>query len=144
MSWDRVEPEGWTPPKGYSSGALGRAGGRPLFVAGQVSWDEHERLVGPGDFASQFRQALSNFVTIVRAGGGCPADIATMTVFVSDKDAYVAARREIGAAWRDLVGRSYPAMALVEVASLLEEGAMVEIQGIAWVGGRDDGGEAGA
>jgi enamine deaminase RidA (YjgF/YER057c/UK114 family) len=131
MSLEPVDPEGWKPPKGYSNGMLAPAGARLLFVAGQVAWDAEAQLVGPGDFAAQFRQALENVVAVVRTAGGEPGHLGQLTIFVTDKRQYVAALREIGATWREVVGRHYPAMALVEVAGLLEEGALVEIQGLA-------------
>jgi enamine deaminase RidA (YjgF/YER057c/UK114 family) len=131
MSLEPVDPEGWQPPKGYSNGMLAPAGARLLFVAGQVAWDAEARIVGPGDFAAQFRQALENVVAVVRTAGGEPGHLGQLTIFVTDKRQYVAALRELGATWREVVGRHYPAMALVEVAGLLEEGALVEIQALA-------------
>jgi len=128
-----VNPESLGVPKGYSNGILFPAGGRPLFVAGQVAWDEHQRLVGAGDFAAQFAQALTNFLTVVRAAGGTPESVGSMTVFVTDKAAYLASLRSLGPLWRERMGRHFPAMALVQVAGLVEDGALVEIQGIAWV-----------
>jgi len=123
-----VDPAGWKKPSGYSNGALAPAGARLLCVAGQVAWNAEQELVGRGDFVAQFRQALANVVAVVRAAGGEPAHLLELTIFVTDKAAYVADLRAIGAAWRDVVGRHYPAMALVEVAGLLEDGAQVEIQ----------------
>jgi len=131
MSLEPVDPEGWKPPKGYSNGMLAPPGARLLFVAGQVAWDAEAHIVGPGDFVAQFRQALENVVAVVRAAGGEPGHLGQLTIFVTDKRQYVQALRPIGAAWREVVGRHYPAMALVEVAGLLEEGALVEIQGLA-------------
>jgi len=126
-----VHPDGWMQPKGYSSGVLAPPGARILFVAGQVAWDAREQLVGAGDFAAQFEQALRNVLEVVRAAGGSPADVARLTVFVSDKQAYAAVPKELGLVWRRLMGRHYPAMALVEVSALLEEGALVEIEATA-------------
>ena len=130
-AFESIQPPGWKPPRGYSNGIVVPPGARLCFVAGQIAWDAEQRLVGAGDFAVQFRQALANVVAVVRAAGGAPADLAQLTVFVTDKRQYAASLRELGAAWRDLVGTTYPAMALVEVADLLEPGALVEIQGIA-------------
>lgn len=124
-----IQPEGWAAPKGYANGMLAPAGARLLFVAGQIAWDADQQLVGPGDFAAQFRQALENVVAVVRAAGGEPEHLVRVVVYVTDKQAYLGALREVGAAWRESVGRHYPAMALVEVADLLEEGALVEIEG---------------
>lgn len=123
-----VQPPGWAPPKGYSNGYVV---GNVLFVAGQVAWDADQRLVGEGDFAAQFAQALRN-VKAVLDTAGCPvARVGRVTVYVTDKDAYVAAIKAVGAAWRETFGRHYPAMALVQVAALLEPGAMVEIEATA-------------
>jgi enamine deaminase RidA (YjgF/YER057c/UK114 family) len=102
-----------------------------LFVAGQIAWDEKHHLVGRGDFAAQFAQALRNVVAVVRAAGGWPDHIVRMTVYVKDKRQYLAKSAEIGAAWREIVGKHFPAMALVQVADLLEEGALVEIEATA-------------
>jgi len=128
-----IEPAGWPRPKGYSDGMLAPAGARILFVAGQVGWDVDRRLVGRDDFAAQFAQALRNVVAVVRASGGLPEHITRVTLYVTDKREYVAAQERIGASWRETVGRHYPAMALVEVAGLLEPGALVEIEATAAV-----------
>jgi enamine deaminase RidA (YjgF/YER057c/UK114 family) len=128
-----IEPAGWPRPKGYSDGMLAPAGARILFVAGQIGWDGDRKLVGPGDFAAQFAQALKNVVAVVRAAGGSPEHIARMTLYVTDKREYVAKLAEIGAAWREILGRHYPAMALLEVSGLLEPGALVEIEATAAV-----------
>lgn len=131
MKHETIQPADWAAPKGYANGVLAPAGARLLAVAGQVSWDAQQRLVGPGDFAAQFRQALANVLAVVRAAGGAPEHLLQLTIFVIDKDQYLACTRQLGAAWRELVGRHYPAMALVQVAALLEEGALVEIQALA-------------
>lgn len=131
-SLQRLEPRGLAPAKGYSHGILGPSGGRVLFLAGQIGWNEDEELVGPG-FAEQFDRALENLLVVVRSAGGRPEGLGQLTVFVTDKQEYLAARRELGEIWRRRVGRTWPAMALVEVSDLLEEGAKVEIQGIAVV-----------
>lgn len=126
-----IQPVGWKAPRGYSNGILAPAGARTLYIAGQVAWDEEQRLVGAAEFAPQFRQALSNVVRIVRAAGGNSAHLVRLTVYVTDKRAYLASTRELGAIWRELIGSWYPAMALVEVAGLLEPGALVEIEATA-------------
>jgi len=131
MKLEPIQPPGWAAPKGYSSGVLAPAGSRLLAVAGQIAWDAEQRLVGREDFALQFRTALANVVAVVRAAGGGPEHLLQLTIYVTDKRAYLACTRELGAAWKELVGRHYPAMALVEVADLLEEGAQVEIQALA-------------
>ena len=129
-----VQPAGWKTPRGYANGVLAPAGSRTLYIAGQIAWDAEQRLVGGSDFAAQFRQALSNVLAVVDAAGGEPAHLASLTVFVKDKQAYLASSKALGALWRELVGRHYPAMALVEVSDLLEKGALVEIQAVAAIG----------
>jgi enamine deaminase RidA (YjgF/YER057c/UK114 family) len=128
-----LQPPGWAAPRGYANGMLVPAGARLCFVAGQVAWDARQQLVGEGDFALQFRRALENVLAVVAQAGGRPEHLASMTIYVTDKRQYVAAARAIGAHWRELCGKHYPAMALVEVAGLLEEGALVEIQAVAAV-----------
>jgi len=128
---EAIEPAGWPRPRGYSDGMLASGASRMLFVAGQIAWDEKHRLVGAGDVAAQFAQALRNVVAVVRAAGGWPDHIVRMTVYVVDKRQYLAKTAEIGAAWREILGKHFPAMALVQVADLLEEGALVEIEATA-------------
>jgi enamine deaminase RidA (YjgF/YER057c/UK114 family) len=134
MTLEPIQPPGWKPPRGYSNALRAPRGARLLFVAGQVAWDAEQRLVGGTDFKAQFRQALANVIAVVEAGGGKARDIASLTIFVVDKRRYAESTRELGAVWRDLMGRHYPAMALVEVAGLLEPGALVEIQAVAAIG----------
>lgn len=129
-----VRPEGWKAPLGYENGILVEPGGRHLFIAGQIAWDADQKLVGKGDMAKQFIQALDNVLSVVDEAGGLPAEIVRMTVFVTDKRAYLKAARAIGEAWRPRLGRHYPAMSLVQVADLLEEGALVEIEATAVIG----------
>ncbi|MBI5493902.1 MAG: RidA family protein [Deltaproteobacteria bacterium] len=124
----RIQPEGWAQPKGYANGMVGR--GRVLFVAGQVGWDAQERF-HTAVLHEQWAQALDNVLAVVRAAGGLPEHVARMTVFVTDHREYSAQRAEIGQAWRDRMGRHYPAMSLVEVRALLEQGAKVEIEATA-------------
>ncbi len=123
-----VQPEGWTAPRGYSNGYVVDG---VLFVAGQIAWDAQQRLVGRGDFAAQFDQALANVRAVLDAARCPPERVGRVTVYVTDKDAYLAALKQVGAAWRAHLGRHWPAMALVQVADLLEEGAMVEIEATA-------------
>ncbi len=129
-----INPESLGAPRGYSNGMLAPAGGRLLCVAGQVAWDAEQRIVSDR-FAEQFGQTLANVVAVVREAGGEPTDLAQLTLYVTDHREYVAELREVGAAYREIMGRHYPAMALVEIAALLEEGAKVEIQGLAVIGG---------
>lgn len=132
-----LQPEGWAAPKGYANGIAVDGSCRLVFTAGQVAWDAEQRLVGADDFVAQFRQALANCVAVVEAAGGGPEHVVRMTCYVTDKAAYLAALRELGGAWRDVMGRHYPAMALVQVAALVEDGAMVEIEATAAVPGAD-------
>jgi enamine deaminase RidA (YjgF/YER057c/UK114 family) len=126
-----VNPPSWTPPRGYSNGMSGR--GRLLAVAGQVAWDEKARLSSP-DFAAQFAQALANVVAVVETAGGRAQDLISLTIYVTDKAEYMASLKAVGAAYRERLGKHFPAMALVEVKGLLEAGAKVEIQGLAVLG----------
>jgi len=124
-----VRPTHFPKPRGYADGIV-VAGGRHLFISGQLGWDADARLVSP-DFAVQFLQALDNVITIVRAAGGGTEHIVKLLAFVTDLDAYRAAQASIGEGWRARMGKRYPAMSLVKVAGLLEPGAVVEIEGVA-------------
>ena len=130
MSFEFINPESWGRPRGYAHGVLVPAGGRLLFIAGQIGWDERQRLVS-ADFVAQFDRALANLIAVVRAAGGTPAQLARLVIYVTDKREYRARTHELGACWRARMGQHYPAMALVEVKGLLEDGAKVEIEGIA-------------
>ena len=125
-----IAPPGWAKPRGYSNGM--RARGELVAVAGQIGWDEAGHLVGD-TFAAQFERALENVVTVVMAAGGQATDLIALTIYVTDCKEYEANLREVGEAYRRVVGKHFPAMALVEVAGLLEPGAKVEIQGLAAV-----------
>ena len=125
-----VLPEGWPRPKGYSNGVIAPAGGQLLFVAGTIGWDTEERLVGEG-FVDQFRQALRNVVAVVEAAGGEVAHIARLTIYVTDREAYTRDLRAVGEAYREEMGKHFPAMALLIVAGLVERGALVEIEATA-------------
>jgi enamine deaminase RidA (YjgF/YER057c/UK114 family) len=125
-----INPESLGRPRGYANGVLADGGGRLLFVAGQVGWDEQQRLVGE-DFVEQFARALENVITVVGEAGGTPEQIARLTIYVTDKREYAARTREVGERWRALMGTHYPAMTLVEIKSLLEDGAKVEIEATA-------------
>ncbi len=125
-----INPTELGAPRGYSNGMLAPAGARLLFVAGQVGWNEEQQLVGD-DFAEQFGRALANVVAVVREAGGEAEHLARLTIYVVDRREYLAALEKIGTAYRGIMGRHYPAMALVEVRALLEPGAKVEIEGTA-------------
>ncbi len=119
-----LQPPGWPRPKGYANGVA--AQGRMVFVAGQVGWDTDGRF--PEGFAAQFRQTLENTLAVLREGGAAPEHVARMTWYVTDREAYLAAARDVGAIYRDLMGRHFPAMAVIQVTALMEPEAMVEIE----------------
>lgn len=123
-------PPGWKRPRGYANGIA--ASGRMVFTAGVVGWDAEERFVA-SDLAGQFRQVLLNTLAILAEGGASPEHIVRMTWYITSRDDYLAQIAEIGAAYRDLIGRTYPAMAVVEVAALVEAAAKIEIETIAIV-----------
>ncbi len=125
-----LQPPGWPRPKGFASGVSGT--GTIVFVSGQVGWDAEGRFVSD-DIAGQVRQALRNIVTILAEAGGTPEHVARLTWYVTDKNEYLAAQREIGAAYRDVMGRHFPAMSVVAVTALVEDAAKVEIEATAIV-----------
>ena len=129
MQMTFINPEALGAPRGYSNGVLVE-GGRLLFVAGQIAWDTEQRIVSR-EFSEQFAQALGNVVAVVRAAGGAATDIAQLRIYVTDKRAYQSSLKQVGAVYRELMGRHYPAMVLVEVAALVEDRAQVEIEAIA-------------
>jgi enamine deaminase RidA (YjgF/YER057c/UK114 family) len=129
MQMTFINPEALGAPRGYSNGVLVE-GGRLLFVAGQIAWDAEQRIVSR-EFSEQFARALGNVVAVVRAAGGAATDIAQLRIYVTDKRAYQSSLKPVGAAYRELMGRHYPAMVLVEVAALVEDLAQVEIEAIA-------------
>ena len=131
MKIEPIQPAGWKRPRGYANGVRVSGAASHLFVAGQIAWDESEQLVGRGDFAAQFDRALKNVVAVVASAGGRPEHLVKLTIFVTDKELYLAGTKAIGASWRAIVGDHYPAMSLVQVADLLEPGALVEIEAIA-------------
>ena len=124
-----VNPPGLGMPVGYSNGVVSESA-RLLFVSGQIGWDKDHRLAG-ADFLSQFERALENFLTVVQQSGGRPESIVQMRIYVTDKKEYLARLKEIGVAWKARMGRHYPAMVLVQVSALLEDGAKVELEGTA-------------
>lgn len=125
-----VNPAALGAPKGYSNGVVAPAGSRLLFVAGQVGWDEEQRLVS-GGFVAQFERALANVLAVVAAAGGRADEILRLTFYIKDKDAYREALSDVGAAYRRQMGRHFPAMAMIEVADLVEDGALVEVEATA-------------
>lgn len=129
-----VNPPGWVRPKGYSNAIV--AHGTQVFVAGQVGWDGQERFASD-DFIEQLRQALKNTVDILAAAGAEPGHIARMVWYVLDKREYMARAAEAGAVWREIVGRHYPAITLVEVTALVADRARLEIESTAVIPDRD-------
>jgi enamine deaminase RidA (YjgF/YER057c/UK114 family) len=127
-----VLPAGWRRPKGYAQAMRAPAGRDLVFVAGQVGWDEDERLVSE-DFPAQFERALANCVSIVEAAGGAARDIVRLTMYCTDRNTYLGNRRLVGEAYRRVMGHHYPAMSLLEVAALVEPGAQIEIEATAAV-----------
>ena len=125
---DTVNPPGWPRPSGYANGIV--ADGRFLAISGQIGWDERNELVGE-DFLAQAQQALRNVIAVLRAAGGEPEHLVRLTWYITDKNEYRANLRGLGDAYREIVGTHYPAMSLVQVAALLEEGAKVEIEATA-------------
>ena len=133
-SFSFINPESLGAPRGYSNGVLAAPGGSLLFIAGQIAWDEQQRIVS-ADFVEQFDRALANLIAVVREAGGTPEQIARLVIYVTDKSEYCRRTREVGERWRAHMGRHFPAMALVEVKGLLEDEAKVEIEGIAVIAG---------
>ena len=123
-------PPGWPRPKGYSNGIA--ATGRTIYTAGVVGWDEQEHFVAD-TLPGQFAQALRNIVAILAVDGAAPSNLVRLTCYVTSIDAYLAGLPEIGAAWKQIVGPHYPAMALVEIVRLVEPHALIEIEATAMI-----------
>jgi enamine deaminase RidA (YjgF/YER057c/UK114 family) len=128
-----LQPPGWSRASGYAHGVA--TTGRVVAVSGQVGWDPATEEFASDDLVAQVRQALANVVAVLREGGAEPRHLVRLTWYVTDRTAYLAARRGIGAVYRDVLGRHYPAMTLVVVAGLLEDRARVEIEATAVVPG---------
>jgi enamine deaminase RidA (YjgF/YER057c/UK114 family) len=123
-----LQPEGWTKPVGYANGVEAR--GRTVYVGGQIGWNAACQFESD-DFVDQVRQTLVNVIAIVEAAGGGPEHITTMTWYFVDKAEYLANLKHLGKVWRETMGRHYPAMAAVQVVSLVEDRARIEIQAVA-------------
>jgi enamine deaminase RidA (YjgF/YER057c/UK114 family) len=123
-----LQPPGWARPKGYANGIAAR--GTLVFVGGQIGWNAAQQFESD-DFVAQAAQALRNVVAVLAAAGGRPEHIARMTWYVLDKREYLASYRALGAAYREIIGRHYPAMTAVEVSALMEDRARVEIEATA-------------
>jgi enamine deaminase RidA (YjgF/YER057c/UK114 family) len=130
MGFKLINPESLGAPHGYSNGVLIEAGGRLLFIAGQVAWDQQQQIVS-ADLVEQFDQALANVIAVVTEAGGQPEQIARLIIYVTDKNEYKERMKEIGERYRARMGKHFPAMVLVKVAGLLEDRAQIEIEGVA-------------
>lgn len=130
MNFEMINPESLGAARGYNNGVLTPAGCRTLYVAGQTARDGAGVIVD-GGMVAQWAQALANVLAVVRQAGGDASSIARMTVFVTDRAAYLDNRQPLGAAWRDAMGRHFPAMSVLVVTALVDDGAMVEIEATA-------------
>ena len=130
MSFKLINPEALGAPSGYANGLLVDGGGKLLFIAGQIAWDNNQSIVSD-DFVEQFDQALANVIAVVRAAGGEANNIARLVIYVTDKIEYRLRTKEVGDRYRKHMGKHFPAMVLVQVAGLLDDRAKVEIEGMA-------------
>ena len=130
MTFKLINPISLGSPRGFSNGVMTDAGGRLLFIAGQIAWDETHRMVSE-NFIDQFDRALANVVTVVTEAGGRPDQIARMVIYVTDKIEYLEQQSGVGERYRAHMGKHFPAMVLVEVKSLLDDKAKVEIEAVA-------------
>jgi enamine deaminase RidA (YjgF/YER057c/UK114 family) len=130
VSFEIINPQSLGAPHGYSNGVLADAGGRLLFIAGQVGWNRDQQIVSD-DLVEQFERALANVVAVVTEAGGTPQQLARLVIYVTDKNEYKTRMKEIGERYRARMRKHFPAMVLVEVKSLLEDGAKIEIEGTA-------------
>src|SRR5215216_5908287 len=130
MAFTVINPQSLGAPSGYSNGLLTEAGGKLLFIAGQIAWNEEQQIVSD-DFVEQFDKALDNVVTVLNAAGGEATDIVRLVIYVTNKMEYRERTREVGKCYQKHMGKHFPAMVLVEVAGLLDDAAKVEIEGMA-------------
>lgn len=130
MAHSLLNPASLTKPSGYTHGVL-TTGGRMLFLSGQPGMDASGNVIAPGNLVAQFAQALANLKAVVQEAGGSMTDIVKLTFYVTDKDAYKAQLKPIGAAYRSFFGNYYPASTLLEVKNLYDDNALIEIDGIA-------------
>ena len=126
--FDFLQPDGWTKPIGYANGVAAR--GTTIFVGGQIGWNAQQQFECD-DLPGQVRQTLQNIVAVLKVGGADPSHITQLTWYLTDKDEYLANLKGIGQAYRDVIGRHFPAMAAVQVVALVEARAKIEIQAIA-------------
>ena len=120
-----LQPAGWTEPKGYANGVVAR--GAMIFVGGQIGWNAQQQFESD-DFIAQTRQALQNILAVLQAGGAGPEHMVRMTWYVVDRVEYIARLKELGAVYREVLGKNFPAMTCVEVSALVEERARIEIE----------------
>ena len=130
MSFKLINPEALGAPSGYTNGLLVDGGGKLLFIAGQIAWDNNQKIVSD-DFVEQFDKALANVITVLRAAEGKAENIARLVIYVTDKHEYRKRAKEVGDRYRKHLGKHFPAMVLVQVAGLLDDRAKVEIEGMA-------------
>lgn len=121
-----LQPPEWDRPKGYSNGIVAR--GTQVFVSGQIGWNPETSAFETDDFAGQFRQALENVVAVVAAAGGRPEHICRLTWYITDKQKYLAGIKDVGAAYKEILGRHYPVMAVIGITELVEDRALIEIE----------------
>jgi enamine deaminase RidA (YjgF/YER057c/UK114 family) len=126
---DPIDPPEWPRPSGYSNAMV--ATGRVIAVAGQIGWDPQTRKLVSDDFVAQVRQALLNITRVLQAAGAGPQEIIRLTWFITDKQAYVSRQQEIGAVYREIMGKHFPAMSVIVVSALVEDRAKVEIEATA-------------
>ena len=127
-----INPESLGAPSGFSNGVLADASGKLLFIAGQIAWDQNQRIAS-GDFVEQFDRALGNVMAVVEAAGARPEHIVRLVIYVTNKLEYRERTREVGERYRKHLGKHFPAMALLEVKGLLDDAAKVEIEGMALI-----------
>ena len=130
MAFTFINPDSLGAPSGYSHGVLVEDGGKLLFIAGQIAWDQNQKIVSD-DFVEQFDKALANVITVVKAAGGESNNIARLVVYVTNKHEYLAQTKAVGERYRKHMGKHFPAMVLVQVAGLLDDAAKVEIEAMA-------------
>lgn len=130
MSFKLINPEALGAPSGFSHGVLVDGGGKLLLIAGQIAWDQNQKIVSD-DFVEQFDKALSNVITVVKAAGGEPRNIVRVVVYVTNKHEYLAQTKAVGERYRKHMGKHFPAMVLVQVVSLVDDAAKVEIEAMA-------------
>ena len=123
-----LQPNGWKPAKGYANGVV--AQGRMVFLGGQIGWNEEQQFESD-DFIDQFRQTLRNIIVLLAEAGGGPEHLVRLTWYITDRDAYLNSQKEMGAVYREVIGRHFPPMAVVQVVKLVEERALIEIEATA-------------